>query len=96
MITRKWKVNGWNYDGTQHRLRESFYPSHEYDWSEGDDIRRVVVLNSDRTGSNLYSLMVITRNTAEECEDELNGQLSDGIFENDRYGSVEEILEAEK
>lgn len=27
----------------------------------------------------------------EECEQELNGQLSDGIFENSRVGKVEEI-----
>ena len=35
----------------------------------------------------------ITRNTSEECEAELNGQITDGIFENSRVGFIEEINE---
>ena len=87
MITRAWKVYG--VEG--HRQRESFNPSYLHDWTEGDNIRKIEVENSDKTGTNEYSIIRITRNTAEECEDELNGQISDGIFENSRVGEVVEI-----
>ena len=30
-------------------------------------------------------------NTAEECEEELNGQIVDGLFENYKVGKIEEI-----
>lgn len=86
-ITRSWKVYG--RDG--HRQRESFNKSYVYDWTKDKDIRIVKVDNSDVTGTNDYSIITITRNTAEECETELNGQISDGIFENSATGIVEEI-----
>lgn len=87
MVTRAWKVYG--YDG--HRQRESFNPSYVYDFTRGDDMRIIAVQNSDKTGTNDYSIVIITRNTAKECEKELRGQLSDGIFENRRHGAIEEI-----
>jgi hypothetical protein len=86
-VTRTYKVYG--ADG--HRQRESFCPSHKHDFTEGDNVRILEVLNSDRTGTNEYSLVRITRNTAEECEREFYGQLYDGIFENCRTGRVEEV-----
>lgn len=91
MVTRAWKV----YGSPGHRQRESFAPSYVYDFSKEGDIRILEVLNSDKTHTNDYSIIRITRNTAEECESELYGQLSDGIFENSRVGSVEEVLEEE-
>lgn len=45
---------------------------------------------ADQT-KNKYSIIRITRDTAEECEEEFDGQLSDGIFENSRVGWFEEI-----
>ena len=87
MITRAWKI----YGAYGHRQRESFCSSYKYDWSNGDNVRIVEVENSDKTGTNEYSIIRITRNTAEECQQELDGQVSDGIFENSRVGKIEEI-----
>ena len=91
MVKRSWKVYGL-YDGEkQHRQRESFSLSYKHNFSTPEKVRIIEVENSDLTGTNDYSIVRITRNTAEECEDELHGQLSDGIFENSRVGFVEEI-----
>ena len=87
MITRTWKV----YGAEGHRQRESFNKSYKYDFSKENDVRIIEVENSDKTGTNDYSVVKITRNTSEECQDELDGQISDGIFENSRVGIVEEI-----
>lgn len=88
MITRTWKV----YGAEGHRQKESFNQSHKHDFSEDGKTRIIEVLNSDKTGSNYYSIIRITRDTVEECEKELNGQLTDGIFENYRIGKVEEVI----
>ena len=87
MVTRAWKVYG--VDG--HRQRESFYPSYTYNFTRGNNIRIIEVENADRTNTNDFSLVRITRNTTEECERELWGQVTDGIFENSRTGKVEEV-----
>lgn len=92
MVTRTWKV----YGAEGHRQRESFYSSHRFDSTSGSDVRIVEVENCDKTGTNEYSLVRITRNTAEECEEELDGQISDGIFENSRVGLVVEVEETRK
>lgn len=89
MITRTWKVYG--EDG--HRQRESFKESYKYDFTNRNDIRIIEMENSDKTNTNEYSIIRITRNTYEECERELTGQISDGIFENSRVGRIEEIVE---
>ena len=86
-VTRIYKVYG--ADG--HRQRVSFKPSYKLDFTRGDNVRILEVFNSDRTGTNLYSIVRITRNTADECERELYGQLYDGIFENSRTGRVVEV-----
>lgn len=87
MTTKTWKVYG--VDG--HRQRESFGKSYKYDFSEGTDVRIIEVDNFDKTGTNECSIIRITRNSFGECEEELRGQLSDGIFENSRVGKVVEI-----
>lgn len=87
MITRAWRI----YGAEGHRQRESFCESYKYDLSDGENIRIVEVENSDKTGTNDYSVIRITRNTSEECQKELEGQLSDGIFENSRVGVIEEL-----
>ena len=92
MISKSWKV----YGKLGHRQRESFNPSVDYDWSsKKDGIRKVSLLNADKTGTNEYTIIHITRNTGEECEAELEGQLSDGVFENCAIGAVIEITEDE-
>ena len=88
--TRAWKV----YGVAGHRQRESFCKSYTYNFSSPEEGTRILeVRNSDLTGTNDYSLVIITRNTAKECMDELSGQLSDGIFENSRTGIIEEVEE---
>lgn len=84
MATVSFKVYG--KDG--HRQRESFRASGDYDFSNGDDIRKITVNNSDRTGTNEYTEVIITRKTIEDCFREMQGQLSDGIFENSKHGDV--------
>lgn len=89
MVTKAWKVYG--IDG--HRQKESFNESYVYDFScEEDGVRIIEVENSDKTGTNDYSLVRITRDTAAECEAEFNGQLSDGIFEECKVGYIEEVV----
>lgn len=87
MVTRTWKI----YGAEGHRQRESFNESYKHDFSKGDNVRIIEVENSDKTGTNDYTLVRITRNTAEECQAELDGQIYDGIFENSRTGIVEEL-----
>lgn len=87
MITRSWKV----YGAEGHRQRESFNESYRWDFSEGNNVRIIEVDNADKTGTNEYSIIRITRNTACECARELDGQITDGVFENSRTGKIEEI-----
>lgn len=86
-VTRTWKV----YGASGHRQRESFCDSYMHDFSEGANVRIIEVFNSDKTHTNEYSVVRITRNTHEECELEMDGQISDGIFENSRTGRIDEI-----
>lgn len=74
-----------------HRQQESFNPSYTYDFSKDSVTRIIEVRNADITGTNDYTELVITRNSEQECYDELNGQLSDGIFENVRVGDWKEV-----
>lgn len=60
-------------------------------FQKNGETRIVEVINSDQTGTNEYSIIRITRDTAEECEEEFDGQLSDGVFENSMVGWFEEI-----
>ena len=87
MTTMAWKV----YGAEGHRQRESFNKSYKWDFSADDDVRIIEVQNSDITGSNEFSIIRITRNTAEECLAEFEGQLSDGIFESSKVGRFEQI-----
>lgn len=85
MTTKAYKV----YGAEGHRQRESFAPSKVWEFSEGEDIRIIEIINSDRTGTNDFTIIRITRNTPEECERELQAQISDGVFENSRTGKIE-------
>ena len=90
-VTKIWRV----YGAEGHRQRISFFDSWGYDFSKGDKTRIIEVFNSDKTGTNEYSIIKITKNSEEECEKEFNGQLWDGIFENSRVGDFEKITEEE-
>ena len=91
MKTRQWKVYG--RDG--HRQKISFQPSVTHDWSKDGATRIVELINSDKTGTNEYTVIRITRNTEELCGAELDGQISDGVFENVAVGRVEEMSDEE-
>lgn len=85
--TMTWRI----YGAEGHRQRESFNNSYTLDFSTDTETRVITVLNSDVTGTNEFSKVIITRNTFKECKEELEGQLSDGIFENSRVGRVVEV-----
>lgn len=81
-MTKTYKINGKNI-GTGESVK--------YNWTEGDNVRIVEVKRADQTGETDSIIVKITRNTAEECEAELNGQISDGLFENEKVEKVEEL-----
>lgn len=72
-----------------HRQRESFNKS----WSFETERAAVEIFNSDRTGSNLYTLMQITAEDFEACRLEMEGQITDGVFENSRTGEIQELTD---
>lgn len=86
-VTRVWKVYGLDGEPQQ----ESFRKSEVSVYSTSDKTRIINVANSDITGTNEYSVIAITRDSADECEDEFWGQVSDGVFENCFVGKTEEI-----
>ena len=88
-VTKMFKV----YGKAGHRQRESFNKSTKSDFSTEGNVRIIETINSDETGTNDYSIIRITRKTEQECYAELAGRLSDGTFENSRYGRVTEIME---
>lgn len=92
MVTVSYKV----YGRPGHRQALSFEPSFKWDWSHGDDVRILECECSDKTGTNEYVIVHVTRNTIEECRDEMSGQLSDGLFEDVGYGTVMYLKEEEK
>jgi hypothetical protein len=90
MVTRTWRV----YGAEGHRQGESFSASFVYDFSNQWGRKGVCIIeveNADKTGTNDYAIVRITRETSEECEAELMGQITDGIFENYRTGAIVEI-----
>ena len=84
-MTRAWKVYG--QDG--HRQSASFGKSMVLNTWSGCHVE---VDNADKTGTNDYTIIRITADTAEACERELYAQISDGVFENCRVGEIEEII----
>lgn len=88
-VTKKWKI--WGREG--HRQKLSFGESIHWDFSTAGKTRIIEVDAADKTGTNEYAIVTITRESAEECERELESQLNDGVFEDSRYGKIEEITE---
>ena len=92
MFKKTWKV----YGAEGHRQRESFFESYTHDFSDDKVGTRIITVeNSDVTGTNMYSLISIIRNTEAECDEELDGQISDGIFENSIVEAVVCIFSGE-
>lgn len=83
-MTKGFKVYGM--DG--HRQRSSFGNSLFFKTISGGVVE---VLNEDITGTNDYSVIIITTENEEMIKDALNGQISDGIFKNSRTGLIKEV-----
>lgn len=75
MITKTYKLVG--IKPAPHMNPETRMESFSYDWSTPSEIRK---LEFEATEDGGY--LRITRSTKTECDDELEGQLSDGLFEN--------------
>lgn len=69
----------------------TFNNSQRYNFSKNGKTRILEIFNQDKTGTNDYSILKITCDTLSEVESELDGQLSDGIFENFRVGRIDEV-----
>lgn len=76
-----------------HRFKGSFDESVVMDFSKGNDVRIIEIENSDKTGTNDYSIVRITRNSARECVDEFFTQMSDGFYEGSKIGKYELITD---
>lgn len=79
------------YGAAGHRQRESFSKSSAIKKPDGNFL---FCLNSDLTGTNEYSVLIMTHEKSVSdtvVYDDLEGQLSDGIFENSRTGLVMRI-----
>lgn len=74
-----------------HKQRMAFSESNVYNWSDRSNTRIVGVFNSDFSDSFECSILLVIRNTHDECRDELQGQIYDGIFESCKTGKVELI-----
>ena len=90
MITKMYKVYG--RDG--HRQRASFFASHHYDFRESTYARDIIIdiLNEDRTGTNEYSLVIISGIDPGIITRELYAQICGGFFEDCGVGSIEEVI----
>jgi len=88
MVKISWKVYGLkNQD-----QKESYNESEYYDFSDDSDGTRILeVENYDKTGTHEYVIVRITRDSECQCYGELDGQITDGIFENYDVGEVELI-----
>lgn len=85
MKTRTFRI----YGAEGHRQRVSFEPSIEYRTSRAHIAER----NSDLTGTNDFTELVISAENDLDIIKELHGQLWDGAFENARTGKIVEVVE---
>ena len=74
------------YGGYGHRQRESFNESYELLDENNNTI--ICVHNSDITNTNDYTEIEIIAKSEKECDEILDAQLTDGIFENSITGKV--------
>ena len=69
-----------------HRQRASFGDSFEFSTFGGD--AHIKCLCGDRTLTNEFVDVIITADSFKRCANELNAQLSDGIFETCAVGKI--------
>ena len=69
-----------------HRQRASFGESFEFSTFGGD--AHIECICEDRTQTNNFVDVIITADSYERCVNELNAQLSDGIFETCATGKI--------
>lgn len=69
-----------------HRQRASFGESFEFDTFGGDT--HIECVCEDRTLTNRFVEVIITADSFKRCVNELNAQLSDGIFESCAVGKI--------
>lgn len=69
-----------------HRQRASFGESFQYAMLGGS--AHIECLCEDRTHTNEFVDMLVTADSFKRCANELNTQLSDGIFENCAVGKI--------
>lgn len=87
MFTKMYKIYG--RDG--HRISESFHKSRDYEYSASEKMSQIRVINGNITRHHNFIYVIVTADSPSECEHNMWGQLSDGIFENMRFGKVVEI-----
>lgn len=71
-----------------HRQKQSFNASRQFVTFSGI---KTTVLNADYTGTNEYSVLIVEAADEFACDEAMNGQFSDGLFENSKTGKVEAI-----
>ena len=87
-VTKDYKVFGDNI---------SLSPSVKWDWSDESAGTRIFeAINSDITGCSDFSIVRITRDTEEECDKEINGQISDGYFEDKNVDKIMDLTHRDK
>lgn len=69
-----------------HRQRASFGDSFEFDTFGGNS--HIECVCEDRTLTNQFVEVKVTADSFKRCANELNAQLSDGIFENCTVGKI--------
>ena len=69
-----------------HRQRASFGDSFEFDTLGGST--HIECVCEDRTFTNEFVDVVVTADSFKRCANELNAQLSDGIFESCEVGKI--------
>ena len=82
-MTKTYKIYGAN----GHRQRSSFGKSVIMDFGRCT----IEIQTAEITGTNEYTLVSITAPEGFDFTAELEGQISDGFFENDRVGHWEEV-----
>lgn len=79
------------YGADGHRQKQSFGKTEHFDFSTETELRKISIIRSDITKTNDYAIIEIEMASEKEIMAELDGQLSDGFFENVRTGKIEEV-----
>lgn len=99
MATMSWKIYGRTEIRIEkgqvlhvpHRQRQSFGASECFIYKREGSTVRLEILREDITGTNDFAILRITAPSADICARELDGQLSDGFFEDSRVSEVVQV-----